>query len=206
MKLSHVLASIGTGEKTASAGAAAATSTTSPNGAGREKKSSAAATSDRLRAALKEAEVQAPTGGEKQAAAPSPLADLMKTASAVASAEHEALVKEAQLYGASVADGFMVRLSQYNEAAEKLADQRTPAAAKTAAVAGDSFEKFAAENPDLVKEAAELGFATTLGQMDKLAGAAYDKGYNEAVTTIYKFAHGSFVQGYEDVARLLESR
>jgi len=206
MKLSHVLASIGSGEKTASTAAAPSASNPGTSGGGREKQASTAATNARLRDALKEAQIEAPARGEKQAAAPSPLADLMKTASAVASAEHEALVKEAQLYGASVADGFMVRLSQYNEAAEKIADQRTPAAAKTAAIAGDSFEKFAAENPDLVKEAAELGFATTLGQMDKLAGAAYDKGYNEAVTTIYKFAHGSFVQGYEDVARLLESR
>ncbi len=203
MKLSHVLASIGSGEKTAGAASSGAASGVSGSS---DKKGSASPTADKLRTALKEAQVQAPRDGEKQASALSPLADLMKTASAVASAEHEALVKEAQLYGASVADGFMVRLSQYNEAAEKLADQRMPAAAKTAAVAGDSFEKFAAENPDLVKEAAELGFATTLGQMDKLAGAAYDKGYNEAVTTIYKFAHGSFVQGYEDVARLLESR
>jgi hypothetical protein len=205
MKLSHVLASIGGSEKTAGLGASSAS--TSAASGGHDKKASAATTADKLRTALKEAQVQAPTGGEKQAAAPSPLGDLMKTAAAVAGAEHEALVKEAQLYGAAVADGFMARLSQYNEAAEKIASQRMPAAApKTAAASTDSFEKFAAENPDLVKEAAELGFATTMGQMDKLAGAAYEKGYNEAVTTIYKFAHGSFVQGFEDVARLLQGQ
>jgi hypothetical protein len=205
MKLSHVLASIGGGEKTASL--AASSAPTAGASGGHEKRASAAATNERLRTALKEAQVQAPAGGEKQAAAPSPLGDLMKTAAAVAGAEHEALVKEAQLYGAAVADGFMARLSQYNEAAEKIASQRFPAGVpKTAAAMGDSFEKFASENPDLVKEAAELGFATTMGQMDKLAGAAYDKGYNEAVTTIYKFAHGSFVQGFEDVAHLLQGQ
>ncbi len=198
MKLSAVLASIESPEKTASVSPSPHPSPSPQGGEGK----TAAVTADMLRAALRDAQAGGAAAGEKSASAPSPVGDLMKTASAVASAEHEALVKEAQLYGAAVADGFMVRLSQYNEAAEKLAGQQ--GSAQKTADAVDSFEKFAAQNGDLVKEAAELGYATTMGQMDKLAGAAHEKGYNEAVTRIYKFAHASFVQGFEDAAQLVQ--
>lgn len=156
----------------------------------------AAGTGERLKQALREATTQVM---EKQASAESPVAALMKTASMVAGAEHEALVKEAHLYGTAVCDGFMVRLAQYNEAAEKIASQQ--GSVKTAA--DGSFEKFAAENPSLVKEAAELGYNTTMGQMEKLAENAYEQGYNETVSTIYKLAHDSFVQGFENAGALI---
>lgn len=192
MKLSTVLGSIkGTesGTKVASASAPADTAPTK----------TAAASQDALKAALKEV-TSAPAAAEKQASASSPVADLMKTAAQVAGAESEALLKEANWYGAAVCDGFMARFAQYNEAAEKLAAQHAPAApVKTAA---DSFDKFAAENPQLVREAAELGYGSTIGQMDKLAGAAYEKGYNQAVEQIYKLAHGTFCRGYEDTLRM----
>src|SRR5450631_3268985 len=129
MKLSKVLSTYSS-EKTASAAA-------SPTPTAK----TASDTTDRLKLALKEA--SAPLLFEKIAAVQvSPVADLVKIASDVAGAEHEALVKEAQLYGASVCDGFMARMSQYNEAAEKIAGQQPQV--KTAAVVADaSFEKFA---------------------------------------------------------------
>ena len=188
MKLSNVLARInGSDEvKTASDSSAPAT-----------KSAATAQTADKLRAALKEATAPAPV--EKQAAA-SPVGDLTKLAAETIGMEHEALVKEAQFYGAACADGFMARLSQYNEAATKIASQEIGA---TKVASDDSFEKFAAENQALVKQAAELGYDTTKGQMDKLAEAAYTKGYDEAVGVIYKTAHESFTCGYEDTLRLL---
>lgn len=196
MKLSSVLAKIeGPAEKTASVTSAKATSKPA-------EKSATAQTAERLKAAL--AEATTPQSAEKQAAAPvaSPAADVQKLASEVLGAEHEALVKEAQLYGAAVCDGFMARLAQYDAAAEKVAAQAPAVATK---VAGDiSFEKFASENPELVKEAAELGFERTMQQMDKLAEAAYRKGHDNAVTAIYKTAHSTFVQGYEDTLRLVQ--
>lgn len=194
MKLSSVLASIGKTdmEKTASA---------SPTPDDSNKTATAPSTTgEKLKQALKEA-TAAPAPTEKQASANSPVGDLMKTASNIANAEHEALVKEAHLYGSAVADGFLARVAQHTDAVEKVAAQQS---SKTAAVADDgSFEKFAANNPDLVKEAAELGYATTIGQMEKLAEASYTQGYNGAVETIYKLANDSFVQGFEDTARLV---
>jgi hypothetical protein len=189
MKLSNVLARInGSDEvKTASDSSAPAT-----------KSAATSQTADKLRAALKEATAPAPV--EKQAAAASPVGDLTKLAAETVGMEHEALVKEAQFYGAACADGFMARLSQYNEAATKIASQEIGAAK---GANDDSFEKFASENQALVKQAAELGYDTTKGQMDKLAEAAYTKGYDEAVGVIYKTAHESFTGGYEDTLRLL---
>jgi hypothetical protein len=191
MKLSSVLTSIkgSNGEKTASV---------SPSQEDRSEKSATASTSARLKEALKEAAAPAQ---EKVASAGSPIEDLTKIASQVASAEHEALVKEAQLYGAAVCDGFMARAAQYEAAGAKVA---SVGGVKTAGE-NDSFEKFASENPELVKEAAELGFQTASAQIEKLASAAYDKGYDEATLTVYKLGHASFVQGFEDIANILQA-
>lgn len=184
MKLSDALGMIKGGEKTASAIAPASTSTgsTSSNDAG-----------DRLKQALKEATAPEPQG--KTASQASPIENLTKIAADLSKAEHDALTKEAQLYGAAVCDGFMARASQYQEAANKVA-----------AVAGGTsdFEKFASENPDLVKEAATLGFTTTSSQLEKLAEAAHAKGWNDTVEQIHKLACDSFVAGFKDTVQLIE--
>jgi len=194
MKLSSVLASIkGTEvEKTASASFTPG----DPN----KTAEAPSTTGEKLKQALKEATAN-PTPVEKQASADSPVGDLMKTASQIVNAEHEALVKEAHLYGSAVADGFLARVAQHTDAVDRVAANMP---AKTASAPVDeSFEKFASENPGLVKEAAELGYATTMGQMEKLAEASYTQGYNGAVESIYKYANASFVQGFEDTANLI---
>jgi len=203
MKLSAVLASIkGEQEKTAEVQSQPGAPKSSEKTAG-----ASSSTAEKLKAALKDAAAPAPAAAEKTASASSPVEGLTRIAASVAGAEQEALVKEAQLYGAAVCDGFMARLSQYNDAAEKIAAQQSPTATrpteKTSA-ASDSFEKFAQENPNLVREAAELGYATTMNQIEKLAEAAWQKGYNEGTATIYKLAHSSFVQGYQDTGQLLQ--
>jgi hypothetical protein len=193
MKLSNILANIkGTDtEKTASA-------STTPANPGKTA-AAPSTTGDKLKQALKEA-TAAPAEMKTAAAPSSPVGDLTKIASQIAGAEHEALVKEAHLYGSAVADGFLARVAQHTDAVEKIAAVQ-PQSTKTAA--DGSFEKFAADNPALVKEAAELGYASTMGQMEKLAEAAYTTGYNGAVETIYKLANASFVQGFEDSAQLI---
>jgi hypothetical protein len=192
MKLSDALGMIKGGEKTASAAAPAAT----PSGSS----SPSSDAGERLKQALKEA--TAPQA--KTASQASPVEDLTKIAADLSKAEHEALVKEAQLYGAAVMDGFMARGAQYQEAAAKVAATQPT---KTAAVAGGTsdFEKFAAENPELVKEAAELGFSATTQQLEKLAEAAYAKGWNDTVEQIHKAASESFVSGFKDTLAIIES-
>lgn len=186
MKLSDALGMIKGGEKTASAPAPTGTAAPSSDAG------------ERLKQALKEATAPAPQS--KTASQASPIEDLTKIAADLSKAEHEALTKEAQMYGAALCDGFMARAAQYQEATDKLAPT------KTAAVAGGTgdFEKFAAENPDLVKEAAELGYASTMGQLEKLAEAAYAKGWNDTVEQIHKTASAAFIAGFKDTAALIE--
>jgi len=208
MKLSKVLTSI-KGSDGAEKTAAVATGDKSAS----SEKAATASTGEKLKAALREVTASAaqPAPQEKQAAAAgSPIEGLTKIAEQVTSAEQEAIIKEANLYGAAVADGFVARLAQYQTAADKVAAAQ-PAAPevvrtqeKQAAATDGSFEKFAAENPELVKQAAEVGYQQTMLQMDKLAQAAYAKGHDEATLAIYKLGHASFVQGFEDTAGLLK--
>lgn len=200
MKLSNVLAQIGT-EKTAGATATA----TAPKV---NEKAAATGSEERLKAALAEAMSPSETA-EKQASTPStsPVSEVKKIASEVLGAEKEALVKEAELYGAAVCDGFMQRMAQYDAAAEKVAAAQPVLGYATATLktaGADTFEKFAGENPELVKEAAELGYARTMDQMNKLAEAAYSKGHEEGVAMVYKTAHQTFLNGFEDAALLVQ--
>jgi len=185
MKLSDALGMIKGGEKTASAPAPTGSSSSSNDA------------SERLKQALKEATAPAPQA--KTASQASPVEDLTKIAADLSKSEHEALTKEAQLYGAAVCDGFMARAAQYQEATDKLG-----ASTETAAAPGGDFEKFATENPELVKEAAELGYSTTVGQLEKLAEAAYAKGWNDTVEQIHKTACDSFVAGFQETLKIIE--
>ena len=140
------------------------------------------------------------SAGEKQAAAPAPVGhtpteQLEKVAAELAQAEEEALLKQARLVGAAQCDGFMERLAMYDNAAARLAGA-TPTVSAMKTAEADTFEKFAAENPQLTREAAELGFAQTASQLGALEKRAYDIGFERAVLGIYKNASDSYVRGF----------
>lgn len=181
MKLSEALSRMsGAVEKTASAPAPApVAATTSSNDV-----------TERLKIALKEATA---VDTSKTASAASPVEDLTKIAADLSRAEHDALVKEAQLYGAAVCDGFMARAAQYNEAAAKLAAEQ-PKVAST-----ETIDKVAAT------QAAQSGYDSTVAQLEKLANAAYDRGYNDTVREIHKVACDMFVAGFRDTLSLIEA-
>jgi len=189
MKLSEAIARVNGPESTKTAAVVPAPSPTTSVDA-----------PDRLKQALKEAMTEEPAA--KTASAASPVEDMMKVAAQLSGAEHDALIKEGQLYGAAVCDGFMARAAQYNEAASKTAAQ---VPTKTASDSAETFEKFAAANPDLVKSAAEVGYASTLQTLEKLSNDAYTKGYNDTVEKIYKTACAAFVAGFKDVSAIMES-
>jgi hypothetical protein len=176
---------------------AAATPSASPPSA----PSSSDAAAAGLRQALKEATADA-EASTKTAAQASPIDDLTKLAASVVADEHEATVKEAQLYGASVCDGFMARLAQYDAAAQKHAGMLPE---KTASATPDTFEKFASENPEIVREAHDLGYEQTNQDLHKLAEAAWLFGHNGTVRWIHKTASDSFVAGFTDAAKLIEA-
>lgn len=192
MKLSSVLTKMGAAPTTKTASAApASTPTTAP----------ASDAGERLKQALKEA--TAPDASTKTASQASPVEDMTKIAADLSRAEHEALVKEAQLYGASICDGFMARAAQYDEAARKVAAAQPTT--KTAAADASDFEKFAAENPDLVKDAAELGYSTTIAQLEKLGEDAYAKGWNDQMAHVHKVASDVFVEGFKRGYAMVEA-
>ena len=167
---------------------AAATPTTTP-------------TADALRSELRQA-LSVVT--EKTAAAPaaspqaSPTSDLLKIASEMAGAEEEALMKQAQVYGAAICDGFMTRYAQYEQAASEVAPMQQPT--KTAAVApvqSLDFNKFASENPQLVKEAYDLGYHQKMAALKEAANERFGAGYNDTMGEVHKIASDLYKHGAE---------
>lgn len=154
---------------------------------------------DRLKAAVEEALVPVP---HKTASTTSPIEDLTKVAADLSAAEHEALTKEAMLYGAALCDGFMARAAQYEAGAQKIAStQPAPQAPRV----DEDFEKFAAANPEVVRDAAQVGYDQTMNQLTKLGQTAYDKGWNDTMHQVHKVASQCFVAGFKAVNDIIEA-
>jgi len=139
-------------------------------------------------------------GGEKTAAAAAPTpapsdppvaAELLKMAADLAGADNAALVKEGQLMGAAIMDGAMLRMAEWNQAAEAMG---TPEGEKTAA--DRDFEKFAAAYPTQVKTAASEGYNAVVQGVRLLQKQASDG------TQLLKVAHAAYVRGYKDMSRV----
>lgn len=107
---------------------------------------------------------------------------LAKIAQDLANSDAEALVKEAHVYGAAVADGFMARLGQYEEAAAHVPQAKTASPAPKSEE--EAFEKFASENPEIVKEAAELGYLRGMQEIEALQKQAALKGYQDTMAQV----------------------
>lgn len=99
----------------------------------------------------------------------SPVADLTKIAAKLATAEQEALIKEAELYGAAVCDGFMSRMHGYESSGSGV---------KVASYQGDDYDS------DMAKIAMELGYQETKAELEKIASAAYNDGYSSVVNSV----------------------
>jgi hypothetical protein len=97
-----------------------------------------------------------------------PGGDLVKIAQKLADAEQLALIKEAELYGAAVCDGFISRMN----------DHEMSGNVKTASFGGGGNVDEA-----LVKQAMELGYRETTAELQKIAQQAFQQGYNETVKT-----------------------
>ena len=191
-------------------------------------KTSAEPSTESLRQAIKEAEAAlTKTAGTSE---DSPVDKLEQMATKLAAADQDLLVKEANMYGAAMADGFVTRLQSYGDVSDQYS-----ALDKTAA-SDEDLEKVATEfatgvvegylealqNPDNVKTASDA--AEELKQFDpelvKMAAEIIDgfvEGYNESIATEY--AEGAektaaamdnlivdcYRRGYEDCDRLLKS-
>lgn len=116
-------------------------------------------------------------------------AELVKMAGDLASAEQEALVKQAHLYGSAVADGFVARMQQHGTSATKVASAQ--------GIDKDGFDKFASENPELVKQAMTLGYQDGVQQIEMMKQAAmqekqaaFSAGYNDTMAALRNHAQG----------------
>lgn len=140
---------------------------------------------------------------EKSPAAASPVDDVMKVAADMAGAEKEAALKEAQILGAAFADAAVARLSEWNKTA---AAMLTAAPAAVQAVPGNAdFGKFAQQNPELVKQAAQMGYEKAKADLEKQAEDSYVQGYNDTVEAIHKTASLEFLKAASVTAQIVES-
>lgn len=174
-----------------------------------------------LRGALRDALAAAPSTTKTAAVAepqPNPAGDLLKLAEDLTSAEEEAMMKQASIYGAAMCDGFMTRFGQYEDAAleapsvktAQVAQPAQPAAQdvdlnaiKTAAANDAEFQKFASENPDLVKEAVDLGYRQTWDTLVKTAETDFDSGYGDTMTEMHKMASECYHNGAVTINNVL---
>lgn len=141
-----------------------------------------------LLSALKRVEATK-TASEKKAS--TPVSDLEKIATEIASADHDALVKEASFYGAAIADGFMARLGQFEKAAEALPE--APVATPVAATV--DVEKIATE--------AVRGYIETQNAMKVAAEQEFTRGYNDTIAEVEKLANEVFAHGEDDAKAVL---
>ena len=140
-----------------------------------------------LVAALERAETEMSTSKVAEAQT-TPKSDLEKIASDLVAAENEAIQKEANFYGAAVADGFMARINTYNDAAVNLQ--------KTAEFSDTDVEKIASE--------AIRGYVETKSRMEKEASDEYVRGYNDTLAQVEKVAADVFTRGAADCVELLK--
>ena len=149
-------------------------------------------------------------GNTKQASQADPneasaIDGLQKMASDLAAADEQRLVKEAQLYGAAVFDGFIARANQYAQAA--------PGQSKVAAAEGfdaDANVKLAAQlgyaeaENALSRIAAQSGQAKT-AQHTKTAEELDHEGVIAAMEKIAGHADDCFRRGYHQIGQLADA-
>jgi hypothetical protein len=155
------------------------------DGAPKGRNEKTASARDELVGALNDVLKPAPPPAQtKTAADAQPAQDgLDKMAAAITGSEGELLVKEANIYGAAVADGFMARIGQYEGATAGM-QPTTKIASADGVPTEEEFNKFASENPDLVKQAMELGYHHGRAQIEELKKVAFAQGYRDASAEI----------------------
>ena len=124
----------------------------------------------------------------------SPSQDLVKIAQKLADAEQLALVKEAEMYGAAVCDGFIARMGEHENNGVKVAS-----------FSGNDVDEV------LVKQAMELGYRETQNELQKIASEAFAQGYNDTINSqaqdnqeAEKIASVALQQGYAEGQRMIK--
>jgi hypothetical protein len=152
-----------------------------------------------LREALIGIEAQKTAAASGAAQPEGPVGELMKVAAEVRSVEAAAELKQAQLMGASFADGMMSRLDAYKEAAGEV--EKRAAAEEAAQIA--LLEKYAKEDPKGFEADALSGYNAELERLAKEGQAVYDQTAQETAEMIQKVAAAHYLEGFERIAEAL---
>lgn len=137
--------------------------------------------SNKLESALDAALSMDKTASFAETQQSSPSEDLVKIAQKLADAEQLALIKEAEMYGAAVCDGFIARMGEHESNGVKVAS-----------FGGADVDEV------LVKQAMELGYRQTQMELEKLANQAYAAGYSETE----KLAHDTHARDQEEATKI----
>lgn len=121
--------------------------------------------------------------------------DVEKVAKDLVAADDARLQKEAEMWATVAANTFMERLAQFNTAAVKVAGSLEHT--------DMDFQKFASENPEMVKEAHDLGYQKTAMQLNALKQAAYERGVNAGIEAVHKAGSDTFIRGFTDISNIL---
>ena len=154
--------------------------------------------SNKLESALEAALSMDKTASYSNGSVSTPSQDLVKIAQKLADAEQLALVKEAEMYGAAVCDGFIASMGEHEHNGVKVASVGN----------GDVDEI-------LIKQAMELGYRETRNELNKLAQAAYQQGYSEQeniasaasqqdYSDTQKIASAALQQGYAEGQKMIK--
>ena len=151
--------------------------------------------SNKLDRALEEALSMDKTASVTADSAPSE--DLIKIAQRLADAEQLALVKEAEMYGAAVCDGFLARMNEHESNGVKVAS-----------FGGADVDEL------LIKQAMELGYRETTNQLQNLAQQAFAEGYQgqektasaqyEDEAQMQKIASEALQAGYQEAQQMIK--
>ena len=95
----------------------------------------------------------------------------------------------------------MTRLGQYEEASRDM-QPTTKVASAGGVPTEEEFEKFAQENPDLTKQAMELGYLHGKQQIEDLKKEAFAQGYQDAQAEIEELSKTA--AGREKLAQISE--
>jgi hypothetical protein len=117
-----------------------------------------------------------------------PVNDLVKMAAEMVSIDRDGEVKHAQLVGAAMADAFVSRVSQWENAA---------GTAKTAEDTSTQLEKFAAEQPAAFNAAVQQGYSDAKTLIEKIGQDTYAQAYATETENIHKTAAMHFVAGWD---------
>lgn len=121
--------------------------------------------------------------------------ELEKVAKELVAADDARLQKEAEMWATVAANTFMERLGHFNNAAVKVAGSLEHT--------DQDFQKFASENPEMVKEAHDLGYQKTAMQLNALKQAAYERGVSAGIEAVHKAGSDTFIRGFTDISHLI---